>query len=474
MAAHLNPRRSQQASVDQLDEASLESDASAWWRLLAIASLAHVFGLSITTWGGQGVATLLVGATAVALLVLPEERRLRALLPIVVVISIWFEAPILGNHWLLAGFVAVAALMGRPWSDGWLERTAPGLRWILLAFYTFAAFAKLNSGFFDPDGSCARFFANQMLDFYRLPLVPADGVLARLAIFGVAGIELSIPILLSIKRTRRFGVLLAIAFHLSLALDLRQHFYDFTMMLVPLFLLFTPPGVLSAFDRRLGGVRSWRSAGWTTTLAAMVIGFSLPVPSALKGLAILTAWVLWAVVLVAVVRAAVAAVLRSTSSPAIAPMSLRPSMAGAVVVAVTLLNGLSPYLELKTSTSFNMYSNLVTGGGDTNHFVVPATLGLRPATGDLVVITETDDEDLADYVDSGFALPAQNLADYLAQHPQTSVTYEQDGRVRSIGPDDAAPDMRRRLPLLQRKFALLRTVPQGDTIACQNQWLPAR
>jgi hypothetical protein len=52
-------------------------------------------------------------------------------------------------------------------------------------------------------------------------------------------VELSVPVLLVLRRSRRWGLLLALGFHWSLALDLAQHFWDFSSVLFAGFLLFT-------------------------------------------------------------------------------------------------------------------------------------------------------------------------------------------------------------------------------------------
>ena len=65
----------------------------------------------------------------------------------------------LGNHWLLAGIVSLAYLL--TW--GQWDSFEPAARVILLLFYGFAAFAKINSGFLDPTTSCGVFYANQAL-----------------------------------------------------------------------------------------------------------------------------------------------------------------------------------------------------------------------------------------------------------------------------------------------------------------------
>ena len=424
--------------------------------------------MPVDQWGGQAVFTVIVGLASVGLLIFPLDLRWRSLVAASVVALLWFEAPTVGNHMLIAALISAVALIARPWSPGWFRRAAPGMRAVSLISYSFAAFAKLNSGFFDPLESCARHFANQTLGFYQLPEIPARSPGAWLVIVASAAVELSVPMMLLIRPLRRIGVLVAMTFHLVLALDRLQHFYDFTLVLLPLFLLFTPPGTLTRFVGKLGGPTDPSAGRWVVPLVAMVFAFALPAPPAFKGMAVIGSWILWVMLLVQIVRALVST---RWSSPSLSWRGLIPM---APILALALLNGLAPYLELKTATGYNMYSNLVTSGGETNHFLVPATGGLREEGGDLVVIVETDDEDLAEYVDSGFAIPFVNLTDYLADHPETSLAYERNGERFVIDRAGDHPELTEGLPHLIEKLAFFRAVPVGETAECQNGWLPAR
>ena len=287
---------------------------------------------------------------------------------------------------------------------------------------------------------------------------------------------------------------LAFLFHLVLTLDLRQHFYDFTLVLLPLFALFAPSRFLRVLDRTLPRLRLAGGAPWLALAAIQVAAFHLPVGDAAKALAILGAWATW-IVLLAVIGWGLVVARRlgadrldglesvdgdeplpgSASAAGTAwPVSLRPvGVAAVVLVAVAVLNGLSPYLELKTATGFNMYANLVTAEGETNHLLVRRTAGLRSGQGETVTIIDSDDEDMASYVDSGFTLPVANLADYLADHPEVSVTWERaDGTIETApGGTSIDPEP---MPWLAERFLLFRAVPTADPPACQNAWLPAR
>ena len=208
-----------------------------------------------------------LGLLAVVLVVRPSRLVLGAAAALVLA-SVWIEAPFLSNHWLLAGFVAVAVLASLLRRDPWPWFSVTG-RWILLGFYCFAAFAKLNTGFFDPAVSCGVFYANQSLGSFGAPTIPHDSPVAMLTIVGTVMTEMSVPILLAFARTRRVGVLVALTFHTIISLDYDQHFYDFTAVLVMLLCLFLPESTLAGLEARAarqepGLQRSAsRSASWS-------------------------------------------------------------------------------------------------------------------------------------------------------------------------------------------------------------------
>ncbi len=433
----------------------------------------------------RGLANVLVGWLAIAVIVRPDHRLARTGLAGAIVVSAVVEAPLIGNHWLLAAAISTAALLASPWrpdaesgsdaaSSDFIERFAPTARIILLVFYSFAAFAKLNSGFLDPVESCARFFANQGLSFWRLPEVPGDGPVAPVLPWIALVVELSVPVLLVTRRTRRLGVFVAVAFHLVLTIDLRQHFYDFTLVLVPLFALFAPASFLAAIDRALPRLRLGGGWPWIGLFGAQVLAFHLSLPGPIRRLAVAVAMAAWLALAWCIGRGLLAAWRERRAEP-VESISLRPAnLAGLVLAAVVVLNGLSPYLELKTATGFNMYANLTTADGTSNHLVVSRTAGLRRDQAATVEVLSSDDDGLAAYADTGFALPVVNLQDYLADHPEVSVEYRLDGVVVDHRPGHPGPVAPSAMGWAAERFALFRAVPMADPPACQNVWLPAR
>jgi hypothetical protein len=465
---------------------SARSDSSravgSWWRLWAIAVLAHI----VTNAGGdhwtfESIINTLAGTVAIVVIVRPGDRRWRTALVVVVPMSAFAEAPALGNHWLLAAAVSLVALAAQPWrsdSDFW-SRFAPSARILLLVFYSFAAFAKLNTGFFDPVTSCARYLANGSLSFWQLPEVSGSSPIATLLPYLTAAIELSVPVLLIVPRTRRLGVLLAIGFHLFLTVDLLMHFFDFTLVLIPLFLLFAEPDDLERLDSGWPRLQAFGGIPWIGIGMYMVLVSSLPVSNTVRGSGLVMSWGMWLIVGVIITRSVVLPLFARTTRPSAtdkpAPMSLKPvGIAAFFVIALMVLNGLSPYLELKSATGFNMYSNLSTMAGETNHFLVPRTLEVRGDQSQLATIVSTDSEDLSGYLADDLSLPITNLRSYLAANPDISISFEYAGELITLERAGDHPEWLDAQPWYVERLLLFRAVPSDEVQSCQLAWLPAR
>ncbi|MFP5335097.1 MAG: hypothetical protein ACLGIV_07280 [Actinomycetes bacterium] len=431
-----------------------------WWGLAALFHLAGNPRTSIAELtAGHAAVQVAVGLTAIAVCLRPRRQAPLLLLCCLVPVSAWLEAPTVGNHWVLAAAVSLVYVLawcvarGRRGGSDPVTATwaafAPAARATLLAAYSFAAFAKLNTGFFDPSTSCAVFFQDQIVSSWGLSGLsvgerPALGLATALL---AAAVELSVPVLLFLRRTRRLGLLLALGFHWSLALDLHQHFWDFSSVLFATFLLFADEAQVNAVAARLAALRDRvrESVRWLlVTLgcaAAAVVTWAAATGELgpQHAVAVLLGHGAWFLLGTGTLLLVLAATLRTASRPArhvvrtTAPVLL-------LVPVVVALNGLTPYLEVKTGFGWNMYSNLRTVAGETNHLVVPRTLDLTGQQRDQVEILATSDGDLDRLVDSGYAVVWSEFLEYAADHPQESVTYRRAGEtveVPRIGKDPA-------------------------------------
>ena len=479
-------------------DATTANEAGRWSLfavLLALAAIWHLLG-NVLVPSNLAHAALAIAAGWV--IARPGNLGALAGLALAGIWSAWDEAPMLSNHWLLAAFVGLAILVaiavaavrrgGRPARGDVAALALPAARACLLGFYSFAAFSKLNAAFFDRSVSCAIYFFDESTRSIHLDGLSLAGHTwgQTLVIYGTAATELSIPALLVWRRTRTLGVAVAIAFHGVLALDRTHEFFDFTSLLVALFTLFLPadfPGWVTERSARLG--RSWcrvtgvRAGLWTAVAGAMaaLVGLAAQPQYALNGSQARTlGWWTWQAALV-VLLATVGAYLWSRRGNLVVPArSLRivPTAALAVVPMLVVLNGLTPYLELKTGYAWNMYSNLRTVAGDSNHFLIRATLPLTTEQKDLVIIESTDDPGLQWYVKNHYALTWRQLRTYLSHHRDASLVYRRGGQLHRVARAGHVAALVKPASEVQDKLQLFRAVDLDSPERCVPLWGAAR
>jgi hypothetical protein len=103
-----------------------------------------------------------------------------------------------------------------------------------------------------------------------------------------------------------------------------------------------------------------------------------------------------------------------------------------------LMNGLSPYLGLKTEHSFTMFSNLATEGTRWNHFVMPRQAKIFGMQDDLVQIVGSSDQRFRGFAARRAALPYLKFRTLMAQYPHIRISYERGGQrfdVPRVGDD---------------------------------------
>lgn len=440
--------------------------------LWAVATLFHVWGPSGRAFQlfdqhtTVGLFQAVAGAVAVAVIVRPRSLPLFGALAVLGPVTLWFEAPVLGSHWVVASLVDVAFLLslfaGRFAADRVAALFLPLARWVLIGFYAFAAFAKLNHAFFTPSVSCGTYYLDELANSLHLSLNTATGGgWSHLVPFGVAATELSIPFLLLMRRTRHLGVLVGLVFHGLIALDQTHLFSDFSSVLVALFLLFLPFGfardVMARLDERV-------RIGAAAICAVMLIIQWRQGETRLFRDALGWAWVVFDVAVVA----AVVLFLRRRPEPLAGPLrfAARAPRWLVIVPLLVVLNGLSPYLELRTAYAFNMYSNLQTAGGDSNHLLIARTLPLTNYEYDLVRITATDDPNLQVYIGQ-FDIPFLQLREYLSRNQSVSLTYRRDGAEHSVLRASDDPALVEPVPSWQSKLFAFRSIDQSPPADCQ-------
>jgi len=458
--------------------------------LWALAAVWHLLGNPLTA---SAPAQLLLTAGAGAVLWRPGRVGPLVVLAAGGVATMWTEAPVLGNHWLLAALVDVALLFAvaigvvrRRWDDATdlADRFLPVARLCLLGFYFFASFAKLNEAFFDRSVSCATFYFRESTDSIGLSALQLGGAagVEWAVIVATAVIELSIPWLLLFRRTRHLGVVVGLAFHTLLALDRTHQFFDFSSVLAALFVLFLPSSAGVWVGERIGSIRARLvlanerapSVVHRVLVAIPVLaGVAVALDRLTPRQALVLGWVPWQVFAVVVLGATLRFLAQRPREPARHALQVG-HVAFLLVPLLVVANGLTPYLELKTGFGWNMYANLRTADGESNHYLVRRTLPLTDAQDELVHLLDTDDPALHLYITSDYALTWQQLRSYLSDHPDTRLRYRRGNAVVSLAHASDDPQLVAPLPVWQEKLQLFRAVDERSPERCQPTFGAAR
>jgi hypothetical protein len=328
-----------------------------------------------------------------------------------------FFLPELPNNRWVATFLNLALLATVARGFSFLRFQAAG-RTIVVILYAFATFAKLNTDFLDPSTSCAGEFYGHVAEWLPLP----DGREARIAApWGTLAIEGLLPpgLLFTRGRLRHAVIALGILFHFGLALDLGKHFLNFSAVMTGGLLLFLTPSALAEIARPIMRRRSLLALALSVELA---LGFldSLGAPLELAFLVarqtIYGGVALW--IAARVIRLPVEREIELA----------RPNLAASMVVALAILNGLSPYLGLKTRTGFDMYGNLRMEAERSNHLLVPRSLDVLGLLADRGRILDADARGRARGLAPGTEWPWLELSRRLASEPPPRVVYERAGK----------------------------------------------
>jgi len=432
-----------------------------------------------------GFSQAALAISAISLMIKPRYNTSLILVALLGLITAWQEAPVLGNHWLLAAFINLALLLsavatlqhGRLNRDRLVGAFFPLARWCLLGFYSFAAFSKLNSAFFDTSVSCSTSYFDEMARSLGLdmPLTVGAGGLALLLPVLTAATELSIPILLIAERTRVFGVTLGVGFHSLIALDRLHPFIDFSSVLTTLFILFLPVRFSEAavgFLKDKGGrlLIAWMAVAYVV-LGTQWINLNHYVYSVfLQG-----RMILWYIFDATIIAGLTLWLTKHRQQVLKRPFTIADKrlLWLAVVPALVALNGLLPYFELRTAYAYTMYSNLQMVNGKSNHLIVRSSLPLAGRQADLVKIIRSSDTGLNLYAAYDYLLPWDSFRAYLAKHPNTAVIYERGNLGYVIYRAGDHPELVTPPPLLTQKLFAMRAVDAHDPPRCQEVFLPA-
>jgi len=397
------------------------------------------------------------------------------------------------------------------------ELFAPILRIELIVLYFWVAVHKFNTGFLDQDISCAtvQYFNIKTL----LPFLPVSDWILNFNIYGTLSIEILIPLLLIIPKTRVYGLILGVLFHSILGL----RYQGFTALMFALFSLFIPLSCYDHFKSKfmdfrdkisdkfpsISNYRKWEKKYFNKfvtqalfmTIILLVLRFfmrgntkSLEIHSSFSPyIAYVLILVTFFFLMIRVVK----------------PLGIDQS--GIMVPKVKwllifpfiiFLNGVSPHLGLKNVQVLAMYSNLRTEGGKTNHLFIPSSFQVFNTLEDLVTIKKSNHKLLnsaSGYLSNipwwgtNVKMPSTyikymrvNNKDFLGNYKyklpfvflQNNITgmankgmkninleYERGGKIFRTHHAELEPDLSQ-ASIFQRKLLYLRAVPDDEKGLC--------
>jgi len=426
-----------------LDRSGADADAR-WLFGLFAALLALSLLLHQLWWDGFEVRSphFLVVLTALWVVLRPTSVAAFLTMLAAEVLAVGIDMPGVGSHTLLVLVLGACVLAHAvpeilrnrrlPGPGALFTRSAPFLAVSLLVVYAVAALAKMNTGFLDPAYSCAvplsarvAWFEPSLLD-WSWRVAPA--------IWGTVAIELALPVLLAVRRTRMLGLAVGVAFHAVLALAGNVPFSALALALYVAFLPSDTPARVRAVVARRPAVGVWarrvRDRAATRAAFPVAVGGWLACAAVFSaepavGRELIANGTRLVVVVLVLAAGVLLALCRGQERPAVRQArSLRLGHpAFAVGIGLLVLNGLSPYLGLKTESSFTMFSNLKTEGPYWNHAFIPEAVKVFPYQDRLVRVTDTDHPVLEQRTRGDALLVRFELERYLRLRPETSATF---------------------------------------------------
>lgn len=355
---------------------------------------------------------------------------------------------------------------------------APVLRLIVLLLYFFTVFHKLNWDYFNWEYSCGSALYSEMVNY--LNFLPQGEIINSVVLYAVLAIEVMIPILLIVPKTAKYGLLMGMIFHFILALHPNIMILSFTYEMYALYIVFMPKeqamSIMISIRHFVKGIEVNYKL---TKLLAIIFGliivqviiYILFLRTSLTQVA-----TYWYILIFDLKLILVVLILLTLTNFKISPdnyyVSFRPKpLILAFVPFIILLNGIAPYFNVKTATTFSMFSNLRISGTATNHIIIQQTYPLLDHLSFLAEIVKTDYEPLAKIQKRNEKITLFELQRVISNYKseeEKKITYSiEDKEYIIVLPLDKKLAYYEELPLWQRKLLIYRTIPQGEICPCQ-------
>lgn len=435
--------------------------------ITATSLFGFVYAISIIFHISEGVWALLqpepraitnaaVLIAAFALLIKPGSTPRLLIVGALQILDYINMLPVQSNHYTMHLFLNLSLIGAFLWfkaigqgGEGLAQRLygvyAPVGRYLLLMMYFYGIFHKINVDWLDPQVSCAvSLYTMLPLPFglHNWEVGYYGAIYGTFFIEGVAGILLCVP------RYKWYGFALGVPFHMAIGITGYAWYIDFSSIALALYVLFMADELAKRLGTALegGAVARFMDAvkrnGQTILTGGVIVGLGLwALAGALqaaganpKGLFYqpefqIFCQVLW-VLYSGTLYLGVLWLLRDTAItgvPKTGRMWVTVPVGFMIIPVLFFLNGLSPYLGLKSESSIAMYSNLHTEGGVSNHLLFPTLPYVFDDLSNVITIVDSNDRELNELSRSKMQLVEPHFLRLMAQKPDAVVTYTVNG-----------------------------------------------
>ena len=298
----------------------------------------------------------------------PRSRNLLIALTSIQFIEMTVQLPFPSNHSIIQfclgiAFIGAAANLVtfknniKNWDRIFIQTG----RYLLLLMYVFGIFHKINADFLNPSSSCAV----TLWKTYPFPDFIQNGLWAHyLAIYATFIIEGFVLISLLFKKTRYYGVIAGVSFHIFLGFSSFAYYPAFSMLSIALHTLFLPINTFENFKASLLYKHFSKAKLLWPYLSLTLVGLLLYFSTEHNHYGLMAIFSVLAIPLLLFI------VAFTKKENKTVPTKRPKSLFAMVLATLFFLNCIMPYMGLKTRQTLNMFSNLHLENGRSNHLIL--------------------------------------------------------------------------------------------------------
>ncbi len=416
-----------------------------------------------------GFVSILLYASAAILLMKPSSTFRLLVVAAIGSIEFILRLPQMPNHFLMIGIINIALLLvatvkrfkGKL-NENWLHGSLPFFRLLFVIIYGFAAFAKLNSGFFKLQTSCAYVLSNREfawlgidIDFNNYSFFP----------YLISATEIIIFLGLLFHWTRPYAVILACLFHTSLSLTPVSQGLGFTFALYGFIILFisNEAKIESINWARIRQVKLDKKVPLDVfkmlyAILVIAVGSAFLVTSINHFMYLAIRWAFALLLLVVLTIGLIYLTFKFRKNKIDKPLFAVKGISQFIIFVLVVLTCLSPYLGIKTRPTFTMYSNLTVENNSTNHLIMPRFFPGSLAD-DVVTIIDSSNPALKQDAQNGVKWIYLELQRAMKAAPNTSISFVRDGKRHTLQKASDDSDLINPNPILAKLLSFRKVYP---------------